>query len=108
MKRLIALALTIIMCLSFVACAGPDRQPAIDAFNKAKDAFNEVATTINADIDSYADEVISTMTEMANVLCSREISAFTATAALIMRASSASAITICPRARTIPSSSAKS
>ena len=68
MKKFIALVLTVIMCLSLVACGGPDRQPAIDAFNKAKDAFNEVAVMINADIESYADEVVDTMSEMAGVL----------------------------------------
>ena len=68
MKKLIALALAMILCLALVACGGPDRQPAIDAFNKAKDAFNEVANTINADIEAYDPELVDAMIEMAGVL----------------------------------------
>lgn len=68
MKKLIALVLALVLCLAVAACGGPDRQPAIDAFNKARDAFNEVATVINADIEAYDEEVITTMTEMANLL----------------------------------------
>jgi len=68
MKKLITIVLAAVMCLALVACGGPDRQPAIDAFNKAKDAFNEVATVINADIESYDEEVIDTMIEMSEVL----------------------------------------
>lgn len=68
MKKLIALALALILCLSMVACGGPDKQPAIDAFNKASTAFDAVAKTINENIDAYDEEVITTMTEMANVM----------------------------------------
>ncbi|MBQ2881416.1 MAG: hypothetical protein IJE40_04045 [Clostridia bacterium] len=68
MKRLVALLLALIMGLSMVACGGPDKQPAIDAFNHAKDSFNEVAAVINSDPASYAQEVIDTMVEMANLL----------------------------------------
>lgn len=68
MKKLVALLLTLVMCLSLVACGGPDKQPAIDAFNKAKDSFNEVAVEINKEPDAYAQEVIDTMVDMANLL----------------------------------------
>ena len=68
MKKLIALVLAFVMGLSIVACTGPDKQPAIDAFNQAKDAFNEVAAVINSEPEAYAEEVIDTMVEMANLL----------------------------------------
>ena len=69
MKKLITLVLTLVMCLSLVACGGgPDKQPAIDAFNQAKDSFNAVAAEINKEPDAYAQEVIDTMIEMANLL----------------------------------------
>ena len=68
MKKLIALALALVLSLSLVACGGADKQPAIDAFNKASKAFDEVATVINADPDAYAEEVIDTMIEMATVM----------------------------------------
>ena len=68
MKKLITLLMTLVMCVSLVACGGADRQPAIDAFNKASTAFNEVAAVINEDLASYDQEVIDTMNEMADVL----------------------------------------
>ena len=68
MKKFIALLLALVMGLSIVACGGPDKQPAIDAFNHAKDAFNEVSAEINKEPDAYAEEVIDTMIEMANLL----------------------------------------
>ena len=68
MKKLIALLMALVLSLSLVACGGPDKQPAIDAFNKASTAFDGVAAIINADIEAYDPEVIETMTEMANVL----------------------------------------
>ena len=68
MKKIIAFALAMVLALSLVACGGPDKQPAIDAFNKTSTAFNEVAAIINADIESWDAESIATMTEMANVL----------------------------------------
>ena len=67
MKKLTVLVLALILCLVLVAC-GPDRQPAIDAFNDAKDAFNELANEINADIDSYDPEVVQIMNEMSAML----------------------------------------
>ena len=68
MKKLIALALVLVLCVSLVACGGPDKQPAIDAFNKASTAFNEVSAVINADIESYDEEFVDGMIEMANLL----------------------------------------
>ena len=68
MKKIIAFLLAICMLLSLVACGGVDTQPAIDAFNKTSTAFNEVAAIINADIESWDEESITAMTEMALVL----------------------------------------
>ena len=68
MKKITSLLLTLIMCMSLVACGGPDKQPAMDAFNKTSNAFNEVAVAINENPEAYDQEVIDTMIEMANVL----------------------------------------
>ena len=68
MKKLIALVLALVLSISLVACGGADKQPAIDAFNKASTAFDEVANAINADPDAYAQEVIDAMVEMATVM----------------------------------------
>ncbi|MGN0140893.1 MAG: hypothetical protein ACI4AD_01600 [Roseburia sp.] len=68
MKKLITLLMALVMCVSLVACGGVDKQPAIDAFNKASAAFNEVADVLNANPDAYDQEVFDTMNEMADVL----------------------------------------
>ena len=53
MKKLIALALALVLCLTLVACggeekSGPDKKPAVEEFNKTSAAFNEVSAVINA------------------------------------------------------------
>ncbi len=68
MKRLVALLLAVIMCFALVACGGPDRQPAIDAFNEASAAFDALANEVNANPDAYAQEVFDTLNEMADVM----------------------------------------
>ena len=68
MKKIAALLLVLVLSLSLIACGGPDKQPAIDAFNQASTAFDEVANIINANPDGYAQEVFDTMNEMADVL----------------------------------------
>ena len=67
-EKITSLLLALIMCMSLVACGGPDKQPAIDALNKASDAYDEVATIINENPDAYDQEVIDTLNEMADVL----------------------------------------
>lgn len=74
MKRLIALLLVLVMGMTLVACGGeeekkgPDKQPCIDKFNETSNNFNAVAATINENIDMFDEEVITTMTDMANLL----------------------------------------
>ncbi len=67
MKKLIALLMVLAMSLSLVACAGGiDKQPAIDAYDKAYTAFNELVTVINESPDEYTDEVKGAMTGISN------------------------------------------
>ena len=68
MKKLIALLLVMVLGISLVACGGPDRQPAIDAFNSAKDAFNEVAIYMNENQELFFEEEIDIMIEFSSVL----------------------------------------
>ena len=68
MKKLLSLLLTLVMCLSLVACGGPDRQPAIDEFNEASTAFDALVEIINKDIEAYPQEVIDLMVEMSEAL----------------------------------------
>ena len=68
MKKIIAFALVLCLALCLVACGGPDKQPAIDAFNKASAALDKISITINADPESYDEEVIDTMIEFAELM----------------------------------------
>ena len=68
MKKLIALLLAFVMCLSLAACGGPDKQPAIDAFNAANTAFNEVANVMNENPDDFDQEIFDGMNSIATAL----------------------------------------
>lgn len=75
MKKLTSLLLAAVMCLSLAACGGgPDKQPAIDAYNKAADAVNAVVEIMNNDIDTYADyvdsmnQIVDDLNEVADAL----------------------------------------
>ncbi len=67
MKKMISLLLAMAMCFSLAACGGPDKQPAIDAHNKAGTAINELSEIINADPETYAD-YISEMNTLVDTL----------------------------------------
>lgn len=75
MKKALSLLLAAVMCLSLAACGGgPDKQPAIDAYNKAADAVNAVVDIVNQDPDTYADiidvvqQVVDDLNESAEIL----------------------------------------
>ena len=68
MKKLFPLLLVLVMCVSLVACGGPDKQPAIDEFNEASTAFDALVAIINKDIESYPDEVIEVMVETVTLI----------------------------------------
>lgn len=68
MKKLVAILLTLVMSVSLAACGGPDRQPAIDAFNTASTAFDGFVEEINANPDAYPQELIDIMVDMSALL----------------------------------------
>ena len=75
MKKLVSLLLAALLCLSLAACGKKvDKQPAIDAYNKAATAINEVITIINNDQEAYGHyndqmaEVIDILTECGATL----------------------------------------
>lgn len=69
MKKLVSLLLALAICASLVACGGgPNKQPAIDAHNKAVDAVNELVEIINQNPEAYTDEEISFMNNMVATL----------------------------------------
>jgi len=67
MKKIVFLVMALFLCFGLDSC-GPDRQPAIDAFNQAKDAFNDVAAIINADMEAFDRELIDEMVETSDIL----------------------------------------
>lgn len=68
MKKLISVLLALIMCLSLVACGGPDKQPAIDAFNAANTAFAEVANAMNENPEVFPEDVIDSMVSLGETI----------------------------------------
>lgn len=68
MKKLVSLFLALALCLSLAACGGPDKQPAIDAHNRAADAINALGEIINADPASFSDEDIAQMNELVDLM----------------------------------------
>lgn len=68
MKRVIALLLALVLSLSLVACGGPDKQPAVDAYNKLAQNYNTFVEQENENLDSWAEEDIEYMNEVATVI----------------------------------------
>ena len=72
MKKLIAILMTMIMCVSLVACGGVDPQPAYDAFNSASDAYDNLVDKVNESIDAYPQELIDLMSQMGEALATHK------------------------------------
>lgn len=68
MKKLSAIIMAMVMSLSLVACGGVDIQPAIDAFNNASTAYDAVSNKVNAEIEAYPEEFVTTMNELADTM----------------------------------------
>lgn len=58
MKKLLSILLALTICLSLVACGGPDRQPAIDSYNRVSETYNKFVDVGNEHLDSFTDEDI--------------------------------------------------
>ena len=69
MKKLIALLLALVMCLSLAACGGgPDVQPAIDAYNQCSEAYNGFVAYGNEHLDEFSEEDIEFFNAIADYL----------------------------------------
>ena len=69
-KKLIALFMVLMMCLSLAACGSdaPDVQPAIDSYNRVSDSFNRFAALVNENIDVFPAEDIEMYNGIADLL----------------------------------------
>ena len=73
MKKLIAMLMAGVLCLSLVACGGgADKQPAIDAFNTTNTAFTELENKVNANLDLYPQETIDGLAIVSEALAEKK------------------------------------
>lgn len=68
MKKIVAFLLVVVLSLSLIACGGPDKQPAVDAYNKLAQNYNTFVEQENANLDSWADEDVEYMNQIADVI----------------------------------------
>ena len=70
MKKFTALLLTLVLCLSRVACgsSGPDKQPAIDSYNTLAENYNAFVDIANKDLSAWGEEDIEFMNNCADVI----------------------------------------
>ena len=70
MKKFTALLLTLVLCLSMVACgsSGPDKQPAIDSCNTLAENYNAFVDIANKDLSAWGEEDIEFMNNCADVI----------------------------------------
>ncbi len=57
MKKLLTILLAAVLCLSLAACggSGPDKQPAIDAYNKLAENYNKFVEISNEDLSGWSE-----------------------------------------------------
>ena len=70
MKKITAFLLSLLLAFSLAACgdSGPDRQPALDAYNSAHESFQELADVINANPDAYPEDAVTAVSDMSDLL----------------------------------------
>ena len=70
MKKFTALLLTLVLCLSMVACgsSGPDKQPEIDSYNTLAENYNAFVDIANEDLSAWGEEDIEFMNNCADVI----------------------------------------
>ena len=68
MMKIVALFLALVMCLSLMACGGPDKQPAVDAYNKLAQTYNTFVEQENENLDAWEEEDIEYMNQIADVI----------------------------------------
>ena len=70
MKKLHTILLATVLCLSLVGCggSGPDKQPAIDAYNELTENYNKFVEITNEDLSGWSEEDIDYMNSIADAI----------------------------------------
>lgn len=68
MKKLASVMLVLVLCVTLVACGGPDKQPAIDAYNTLANNYNTFANIANENLAAWDAEDIEFMNDCAAVI----------------------------------------
>jgi len=68
MKKLLAILMILVMCVSLVACGGADKQPAIDSYNQLATIYNTFVDISNQDLSGWTDEDIEFFNGCADVI----------------------------------------
>lgn len=66
MKKIITVLAAMVMCLNLVACGGPDKQPAIDAYNELAENYNKFVEIGNENLSELSEEDIDFWNEVAD------------------------------------------
>ena len=68
LNAFIAGILCLVMVVGLTACGGADKQPLLESYNKAVDAFNELADLVNANSEHIDDSIIDVFNQMSDLL----------------------------------------
>ena len=68
MRKLLTILLAAVLCLFLAACGGPDKQPAIDAYNELAKNYNKFVEISNEDLSGWSEEDIDYMNSIADAI----------------------------------------
>ena len=70
MRKVLSVVLAATMAMSLAACggSGPDKQPAIDAYNKLAENYNKFVEISNEDLSGWSEEDIDYMNSIADAI----------------------------------------
>lgn len=65
MKKIVTILAAMVMCLNLVACGGPDKQPALDAYNEFAENYNQFVEIGNENLSELSAEDVEFWNEVA-------------------------------------------
>ena len=72
MKKLFTLLATLALCLSLAACGGPDKQPAVNAFNSASGDIDSCPADLGDMLNQLSDQLTTKGEQLQNDDLSQE------------------------------------